>query len=464
MPEIKLCMKKYVFLAIAVVIIYFLQTFFLPTGGIGADSLSYFGIASDLPRFETNLFPLGYPVLIKIFHIIFQDYFWASKVLSISMVVIILLFAYFKKFYFRETVLLFAGKTLFFALNYACSEGPFIFILYFLIYLFHQRFQEKITSRPFVFYSSLLLVLLFTVRYSGIYIYMGVGVFWMFMMVKRSIFPARADFFKVLVFSGLGICTYLAVNYWLFESFTGENLRRAPDQYYIIYVLRDLLGVSNVVDPFIGIKPASNSVVSIGFQILLMIIDLLLLKYFIGLVRSKQEKLKLQFHYLLWVVAGVYTITLLVSGYFQQIEEMNVRMLAAANFCLFFSFLTIYFKDLKSDTFIFRLGCFFLVFLTGYSLKMPANYLRNREQIEVQMPKFSDKKFLYNDEKKGEVSLTVYYIPIINRTFKYNHTNNQRGEIKQSIAGTVYPKIKWVKYDTVREKSQVLYTSELRLK
>ena len=134
-------MKKYVFLSIAIVLIYFFQSFFNATGGIGADSLSYFGIASDLPRLETNLFPLGFPVVIRFFYEIFGDYFWASKMLNVSMVIILLLFSYFKKYYFKETVLLFTGKTLFFALNYAVSEGLFVFMLYFLIYLFHVYIQ-----------------------------------------------------------------------------------------------------------------------------------------------------------------------------------------------------------------------------------------------------------------------------------------------------------------------------------
>ena len=128
-------MTKYVFLAVVVTVIYFFQSFFLPTGGIGADSLSYFGIASDLPQLKTNLFALGFPVLIKIFHFIFQDYFWAGKILNISMVTMILLFSYVKKFYFRETVLLFAGKTFFFAFNLVISEGLFLFLLYFLFCL-----------------------------------------------------------------------------------------------------------------------------------------------------------------------------------------------------------------------------------------------------------------------------------------------------------------------------------------
>ena len=457
-------MKKYVGLAIAIVIIYFFQSFFNATGGIGADSLSYFGIASDLPRLETNLFPLGFPLMLKFFHGIFQDYFWAGKMLNISMVFVILVFSYFKKFYFRETVLLFTGKTLFYVLNLVISEGPFIFLLYFLIYLFHERFQEKINPLKFIFFNSLLLVLLVTVRYSGIYIYLGVCIFFLMMILKNKENPLKKDLFLTLLFSGIGIGFYLGFNSYIYGSFAGENLRGAPAHYYPVYILRDLLGFSNVIDPFIGIKPSSNSFLSISFQIGLMVFDLILLRYFIKLFKTKKDSLNVEFHYLLWIVAGVHAFAVLISGYFQQIEEMNVRMLAASNFILFFSFLIIYFKNLKSDKFIFRLGCFFLIFLTLYSLKMPVNYFKNRKKIESQMSGFSGKKYLFNDEKEGGGLLTTYEIPVINKSFQYKHTNNQQGEIKQAIAGTINPKIKWLKYDTIKNKSQVLYTSQLILK
>lgn len=456
-------MRKYVYLAVAVTVIYFFQSFFLPTGGIGADSLSYFGIASDLPGIETNLFPLGFPVLIKIFYTFFQDYFWAGKMLNFFMVILVLLFSYFKKFYFRETVLLFTGKTLFFAMNLVVSEGPFIFLLYFLIYFFHERISEKIASKQFVFFTSVLLLLLFAVRYSGIYIYMGIGVFWLWMILKKKYSEVQKDFLQVLIVAGLGIGLYLSFNHFNFGSFTGEHLRGTPAQIHPIYLLRNFLAMTNVTDPFIGIKPASNSFISVGFQVGLMIFDLLLLRYIIRLVRQKKALLQLEFHYLLWIIAAVYTVTLFISGLFQQIEEMNVRMLAAANFCLFFSFLVIYFKNLRSDRFIFGLGCFFLLFLTVYSLKNPSNYLRNKSIIEPQMPKFKDKEYLFDDEKSVS-DITVYHIPVLNKTFSYQHTNAQKGEWKQSIGGTVNPQIKWLKYDTIKDKSKVLYTSQLMLK
>lgn len=456
-------MRKYVFLAVAVIVIYFFQSFFLPTGGIGADSLSYFGIASDLPELKTNLFPLGFPFLIKIFHFVFQDYFWAGKMLNISMVIIILVFSYVKKFYFRETVLLFAAKTFFFAFNLVISEGPFLFLLYFLFYFFHERFQEKISSTRFVFCASAILILLFTVRYSGIYIYLGTGIFWLWMLFRRRLFEFQEDILKVLVFSGAGILAYLAFNYLMYGSFTGEHLRGAPAQIYPVYVLRNILAMVNVIDPFIGIKPASNSIISIAFQVVLMLIDLLLLRYFVKLVKRKKDNLQMEFHYLLWIIAGIYTVTMFISGFYQQIEELNVRMLAAANLCIAFSFLIIYFKDLKSDKFIFRTAVFFLIFLTAYSLKSPENYLKNKRIIELQMPEFKNRKYLFDDEKEVK-NVTVYHIPVLNIFFTYQHTNKQKGEWKQSIGGTVNPQIKWLKYDTIKDKKQVLYTSQLRLR
>ncbi|WP_228453986.1 hypothetical protein [Chryseobacterium fistulae] len=161
-------------------------------------------------------------------------------------------------------------------------------------------------------------------------------------------------------------------------------------------------------------------------------------------------------------MAGVYAFSLLISGWFQQIEEMSVRLMAASNICLFFSFLILYFQNVNSDKLILRVGSLFFVFLTLYNIKDPGNYLENKNKIKPQMAKFSHKKYLYNDEK-NKVTTTIYYFPIIDKTLKYPHTNNQKGKLKESIAGTINPQIKWLKYDTVQDRSKVLYTSQLKL-
>jgi hypothetical protein len=90
-------------------------------------------------------------------------------------------------------------------------------------------------------------------------------------------------------------------------------------------------------------------------------------------------------------------------------------------------------------------------------------FLGYKEQLQPQVTKIQGKKYLYNNEKSDRIS-TVYQVPFTNKKFLYNHTNRQVGELKQTIIGTINPQIKWLKYDTVKEKSTVLYTSELFFK
>lgn len=454
-------MFKYKILAVLIIVIYFIQPFFTSNGGIGADSLSYFGIAVDLPFPETNLFPLGYPLLLKIVYGLTGDWFWASRVLNIFLISTILGFSYFRNFYFRETVLLFTGKTCFFVFLGAISEGAFLFFFYFLFYFLHQLFSEgKVSSKSAIF-ASVMLVCMFSVRYSGIYIYVSMLVFfvWMFLKHKNKIYW-RA-FLLFIFISGCGISSYLLFNYFYFESFTGENLRGAPERISTVHIVRNILGFANVVNPFIGIKPASNSLVSLGFQIILLSIDIFIFIYMFKFFRKAKNNLNYYFHLVLWVTALVYSLFLFISGFYQQIEELNVRMLAAANVCLFFSFLILYFKYSISDKWIWRISCFFLIFLTAYSLKDASNFLKNKSKIEPQMKQFTDKKYLYNNEK-SKITTTSYYIPMINKSFEYVHTGKQVGSIKENIIGSLNPEIKWLMQDTVKDKSKVLYTSQIK--
>lgn len=456
-------MAKYNIAAVVIVFIYFFQTFFISFGGIGADSLSYFGIAADLPNPETNLFPLGYPVLLRLFFDLFNDYFWASKFLNLLLITIILLFSYFKNFYFRETVLLFMGKTFLFVFSGAGSETVFVFLMYFLFFLLYQIFSKAKNLYVYALGASICMISMFVTRYSGIYVYVSILVFCgvMFFKIKDRIYFKPILLFVFL--SVIGIGGYLTFNILQFSSFTGEDLRGKPSSITIIYIVRDFFGLINSIDPFIGIKPASNSFISILFQFLVFVVDLFIFIFFLKYFRKAKESPIYYFHILLWIIAGGYGVSLMVSGWFQQIEEMGIRLMTASNFCLFFSFLILYFQNQLSDKRIWMVSCLFFVFLTFYSLKDPGNYLENKKQIEPQMAKFTDKKYLYNDEK-DKVTLTTYHFPVIDKTFNYKHTNSQKGSLKETIAGTINPKIKWLQLDTIRDKTKVLYTSQLRFK
>ncbi|KFC24648.1 hypothetical protein IO90_00605 [Chryseobacterium sp. FH1] len=402
--------------------------------------------------------------MLRLFFEIFGDFFWASKALNTLMITVILLFSYFKRFYFKETVLLLAGKTALFVFSIAISESLFVFLLYFLIYYLYKILNDNKSSYKDAISASLILFAMFTVRYSGIYVYLSVVAFAGFLLIKGKDKSKIKEIGLFVLLSGFGIAGYLLFNLMEFGSFTGENLRGKPAEILTIYVIRDLLGLANSVNPYIGLKPSSNSFASMAFQFFVLLIDTFVFIYLIRYFKKAKETSLHYFHILLWVIATVYAVSLLISGWLQQIEEMNIRMMAATNVCIFFSFLILYYKNLRSDKVVFRVGCFFLIFNTAYSLKNPVNYFQNRKQIEPQMSKFSHKKYIYIDERFEAEIPTKYVIPIINKTFEYKHTNNQKGDVKQSIVGTLNPKIKWLKYDTIKDKSQVLYTSEVVLK
>ena len=201
---------------------------------------------------------------------------------------------------------------------------------------------------------------------------------------------------------------------------------------------------------------------SIGFQIVIAIVDIFILRYFILIFKKSRSRSDHNFYILLWIISGVYAISLLLSGWTQQIEEMNTRMMAAANVCLFFSFLIIYFKNESSDKKLLRVSVLFLIFFLLYTLKSPEYYFYNRKQVEQQMSKFSTKRFIYDDIEE-ETTLTTYRFLFINKAFQYKHSNNQNGDIKRQIAGTLDPKKKWLMHDTVTDKSKVLYTSQIKL-
>jgi hypothetical protein len=199
--------------------------------------LSYFEIASDLPNPVTNLFPVGYPAALRGFEI-FKDYFWASKFLNTAMILIIFLFSYMKRFYFRETVLLFTGKTFLFVFSIAISEGLFVFLLYFLLYYLYQILAEARHSYKDVFAAAFIMLIMFTVRYSGIYVYLSLLIFAAFFFFNNKDKLKQKQILMVLVLSGLGIAGYLLFNLKTFGSFTGENLRGKPEEILPIYVLR----------------------------------------------------------------------------------------------------------------------------------------------------------------------------------------------------------------------------------
>ena len=143
--------KKYIYLYFAILFFAIFIPFFISYGGIVADTLSYIKIADSIPDVKSNLFPLGYPLIIRFFHSFIHDYYFSARIISILTVLLIGVFSYFKKFYFKETVILLCTKIFIFCVYNLISEGLFLGIFYFLIYYFHVFFSK---NKKDVFYIA----------------------------------------------------------------------------------------------------------------------------------------------------------------------------------------------------------------------------------------------------------------------------------------------------------------------
>lgn len=295
----KINIKYYYLLLLATVCAVFFAPSFLAYGGIGADSISYFRLANDFPKIKYSLFPLAYPAVLKAFNFIFNDFYLSARVLNTVLILVIAGFSFFKKWHFREIVILLCTKVMLFNLFNFVSEGLFLTILYFLIYFFHQYFNGKITGVKFYLPAGLLMSFLFLTRYSAIYLLVGCGLFYIITNFKNRIYKSliSSDLFKFLVIAGIGVLSYAIFNFLHFGDFAGETFINQP--YYgavLIDFYRNILSLFNVLNPVFGIKLNSLQGFALAVELILLFINLIFIYFSVKLWRRYFDKFIGQFH------------------------------------------------------------------------------------------------------------------------------------------------------------------------
>ena len=133
--------KIYFLIPIAQICLVLLASFFyiIETN----DSRSYYFIASNFPYISNSLFPILYPLILKLFYFFVNDFFIASKTINI---VCILIFFCMTKIYIKEWKLIWLfSMSCFFSsvFTYSWSEillvpqFTILFILQIFIYFNH---------------------------------------------------------------------------------------------------------------------------------------------------------------------------------------------------------------------------------------------------------------------------------------------------------------------------------------
>ena len=130
-----------IFTTLVMIILRFLLN---EKGRTNPDSIRFMRTSNALPVVDNTTTPLGYPLSLKFFALIGVGEFWGSKIVGILAYFFIVWFAWKKKFYLKETILI-GGLFSFVSIySYTMSEAlilPFVFVF---LYVGRQIMIEEI--------------------------------------------------------------------------------------------------------------------------------------------------------------------------------------------------------------------------------------------------------------------------------------------------------------------------------
>lgn len=433
----------------------------MPHGGVTSDAVYYFRIADQIPEVNWSLFPWGFPVVLKTINVITNDWFWAGRVTSVLIYLSIILFSYVQKFHFRETVILLMTKIFFYSLFNIISEGLFLALMYFQFYFLYEYFRGGRTGFKFYVPAAVLMALMFTVRYSAVYLFVGMVAFYGYYRTRHKTAFQNRDFLYFLILSALGIAAYMLFNFTNYGDFAGERYRNLPPADLTDNLGRNVLSVFNSFNPVLGVKLHGSSTIVMVAETVFLLINMVFIFIAINVWRSYFRHHRGLFHKMLITTGLVYTVLVFASFYRQGIEELNIRMLAESTFCYLFSLVFILFKQRKHLKIIYTLAVFSLVFNSLYVLKVPENYLQRKAEVEEVFSEMNGKRYYFIDDL-ANVRVESYRVPFIKKEIKYEHSNMNDAMINGSIIMAKDPRVFWILKDTVQDKSMMVYSSELR--
>jgi len=385
---------EYKVIALILILLVIFIPLFRVDGGLVDDDYYYIKIAESLPNYNLSIFPIGYPAVLKIINLIVNDYFISSRIASVTSFIFILAFSYYKKFYFKETVILMSLKffTLFF---YALSETIFISILYIVFYLLYNLIINK---RDNFLFLGICLFLLVTVRYSGLFLWVGIFVYTIinyFFYDERKITIVGNSLVKSLFISFALIILFLFINLYFSNAFFGENIRE-NSLLQGTNLFKFLL--KNIMFPFyVAINPISEV---FRFSLLSFILTLTLATVFSGIILTlffkNINRLNKRFLVLSIIISLVYFLGLIYSSFKTGIEAMHFRLNSPIVFILFFITTIILKNSIEKKILIVTL--FFSISINVFfNFNNSFNYLEKRINVISFYQKMKYPNYYYND-------------------------------------------------------------------
>ena len=355
-----------IFITLGMIILRFLLN---EIGRTNPDSIRFMRTSNALPVVDNTTTPLGYPLILKFFALIGVGEFWGSKIVGILAYFFIVWFAWKKKFYLKETILI-GGLFSFVSIySYTMSEAlilPFVFVF---LYVGRQIMIEEIKGFKAFLYLSLILIALYNIRYSALFFIGGVLLY--------GILNFKKHFGKTFIYAGCTGLLFVVLYKFLFIDYYNE---RYVDQFLEIglhptsKLLVELFqGLCTTFNPFVHIaKPDGGfinyAIFGLGFLNILLMAFLFI-----------KNKLSETGKFLVFIgVIGI--ICSYFIQYFYSVNAIDYRLLAPFSFPIWL----VYFKKLYQVFGKLTYGITALSLMTGFAFTWlsKGNYLENRKQIQ----------------------------------------------------------------------------------
>lgn len=425
-----------IFLVIATVVMTILRFLLNEKGRTNPDSIRFMRTSKVFPVIDNTTTPMGYPLSLKLFTFFGFDEFWASKIIGLLAYFFIVYFAWKKKFYLKETILvggLFSFVSIF---SYTMSESlmlPFVFVFLFVA---RQIIIGQIKGAKAFLYLSLMLILLYNIRYPALFIIGGVLLY--------GLLNLRKHYGKTFIFSGVAGLVFVVLYKFLFIDYFNEtyveqflNIGLHPTSKLLVELFQ---GMATTFNPFIHIANPAGGIINYGIYGIGLLNILLLSLLFIKNKLSETEQ------FLVFIgVSGI--ICSYFVQYFYSVNAIDYRLMAPFSFPIWL----VYFRKLYSVLGKFTYGITVLSLMTGFVFTWLSrgNYLENRREITkfLKSEKMEDipLKFYMENEKEldkiqiAELISTVN--PRVNVTFKAEDT------LKKNTL-TQYKVLQKIKIDT----------------
>ncbi|MGZ5189259.1 MAG: hypothetical protein ACXWB5_07490, partial [Kaistella sp.] len=340
-----------IFLVIATVVMTILRFLLNEKGRTNPDSIRFMRTSNVFPVIDNTTTPLGYPLSLKFFTLFGFDEFWSSKIIGILAYLFIVYFAWKKKFYLKETILvggLFSFVSIF---SYTMSESLILpFVLVFL-YVARQIIIGEIHGLKAFIYLSLMLIALYNIRYPALFIIGGVLLY--------GILNLKKHYGKTFIYSGITGLVFVVLYKLLFIDYFNEtyvqrflNMGLHPTSKLLIELFQ---GMATTFNPFIHIANPAGGIINYGIYGIGLINLLLIIFLFLKNKLSETEQ------FLVFIgVSGI--VCSYFIQYFYSVNAIDYRLMAPFSLPIWL----VYFKKIYAVLGKYTYGITVLSLVTGF--------------------------------------------------------------------------------------------------